>query len=168
MGISLFLDIYPGSIGSTPGNFLNNTTQFYFSANDSLHGSELWVSDGTINGTFLYCDIDSGSSSSSPSHIFTLNNKLYAVANEGGLYSFSLIVSEENIPLQNQALKIAPNPAKNRIQVQGSENETIRLYNTCGKLLQETKCTSIDVSKYENGLYILKAGERAEKLIIQK
>ena len=88
------------------------------------------------------------------------------MANEGGLYSFSLIVSEENIPLQNQALKIAPNPAKNRIQVQGSE--TIRLYNTCGKLLQETKCTSIDVSKYENGLYILKAGERAEKLIIQK
>ena len=44
----------------------------YFSANDAVHGNELWKTDGTTSGTVLAKDLNPGSSSSNPSGL-TLN-----------------------------------------------------------------------------------------------
>jgi len=57
--------------------FTNFNDTLYFSANDSVHGSELWKSDGTTNGTVLVSDITSGIAGSYPFSFFAFNNKLY-------------------------------------------------------------------------------------------
>lgn len=58
----------------------------YFAATDATHGEELWVTDGTKEGTKMVKDIVPGSGSSSPSHISRLNDKVLfsAVTEEWG------------------------------------------------------------------------------------
>ena len=65
-GTKLFMDIFPGPKGSKPiffnytsnYNFYEYKGKLYFCAKDSLHGSDLWVSDGTPNGTKMLKEID--------------------------------------------------------------------------------------------------------------
>jgi ELWxxDGT repeat protein len=87
-GTQLLKDINPG--GSDSGftyNFLGDFTELndrlYFGANDGENGNELWVSDGTAEGTQLLVDIDPGASSSYPSDFTELNDRLYFGANDG-------------------------------------------------------------------------------------
>lgn len=58
----------------------------YFAATDATHGEELWVTDGTKEGTKMVKDIVPGSGSSGPSHISRLNDKVLfsAVTEEWG------------------------------------------------------------------------------------
>ncbi len=53
--------------------------KFYFVANDNSDtvGKELWVSDGTLAGTFLLKDISSGKDSSNPNNFIVYHNLLY-------------------------------------------------------------------------------------------
>src|SRR4051812_18616288 len=48
----------------------------YFVANDSVHGNELWRSDGTLTGTTLVSDIFPGSFSANPTHLTNVNGVL--------------------------------------------------------------------------------------------
>jgi ELWxxDGT repeat protein len=66
-GTGLVLDINPGSDGSNNGytpQLANVNGVVYFSANDGVHGSELWRSDGTAAGTRLVKDINPGPATS--------------------------------------------------------------------------------------------------------
>src|SRR5689334_2619385 len=48
--------------GSAPAFFVPvGTNAFYFKANDGIHGTELWRSDGTAGGTSLVADIAASS-----------------------------------------------------------------------------------------------------------
>jgi ELWxxDGT repeat protein len=102
-GTQLLKDINPGSSedyfgeispnSSNPSNFTEFNNKLYFIADDGENGGELWVSDGTENGTQLLKDINPGSSenysgelfpySSNPSEFTELNNKLYFTADDG-------------------------------------------------------------------------------------
>ena len=92
-GTTMVADVWPGPGSGLGAYFLEFTVfngKLYFDGTDSLHGTELWVSDGTSAGTSLLKDIWSGPGSSSPyesyvdmslggfGHSYTeFNNKLY-------------------------------------------------------------------------------------------
>src|SRR3954464_8826918 len=59
---------------------LNNSLLFSSSAKGSTNGDELWISDGTTNGTHLLKNIFPGSGSSSPRNFTQLGNYLLFTA----------------------------------------------------------------------------------------
>jgi len=69
-----------------------------FVATDSVHGSEVWVSDGTAAGTYLTKDIRTGSTGSTPANLFAPGNgTVLFSANDGtttGLHGNELWVTD--------------------------------------------------------------------------
>jgi ELWxxDGT repeat protein len=95
---TLVKDINPTS-NSVPSNFTVLNGKLYFSATysptGSATGTELWESDGTEDGTKMVMDIYPGNSSSSPSNLFTFNDKIYFTGsmNINGTNTSGLILS---------------------------------------------------------------------------
>jgi ELWxxDGT repeat protein len=79
----LVKDIYPGDWSSTLHEMQEVNRTLFFSAQDDVHGQELWKSDGTQEGTVLVKDIYSGKESSDPRLLTSFNNFLYFAANDG-------------------------------------------------------------------------------------
>ncbi len=68
-GTILVKDIAPGSVGAVRADYdvpnlvdLNGT--LLFTADDGVHGKELWKTDGTLDGTVLVADLHAGKASS--------------------------------------------------------------------------------------------------------
>jgi ELWxxDGT repeat protein len=85
-GTQLVKDIALGSnslFAQSGFNELNG--KLYFAAFDDVNfnGYELWVTDGTTNGTQLLKDINPGRSNSSPQQFIEFDGKLYFSANDG-------------------------------------------------------------------------------------
>ena len=78
-GVYLVKDIYPGNSGSITSFFrpVVYHNRLYFWANDSVHGTELWVSDGTETGTSLVKDFTAGQSDSFPTYFSIINDQGY-------------------------------------------------------------------------------------------
>jgi ELWxxDGT repeat protein len=55
----------------------------FFSATDAEHGEELWVTDGTVEGTHMVKDINPGMKGSNVSYISRFNDKVVFSANDG-------------------------------------------------------------------------------------
>ncbi|MCG3124617.1 MAG: hypothetical protein GIKADHBN_03086 [Phycisphaerales bacterium] len=74
------------SAGSQPGGLVGQVgfarlgSGTMFSAYDREHGSELWFTDGTLQGTRLVKDIQPGSRSSNPSWMATLGSRVVFAA----------------------------------------------------------------------------------------
>ena len=83
-GTNLLADIDPDNrpdddldYGSFPSNFIEYNGKLYFAASDGENGDELWVSDGTTEGTKLAVDITPGGYSTTPTSFTEFNGKLY-------------------------------------------------------------------------------------------
>src|SRR5262245_46752916 len=57
--------------------------QMYFTADDGIHGDELWRTDGTAGGTSLVADICPGSCSSEPGAFAVLGGRVFFHADDG-------------------------------------------------------------------------------------
>ena len=89
-GTVILKDINSGSGGSYPSQCTPIDTDgdgeddtIYFRAEDGTHGSELWKSDGTVAGTIMVKDINSGIEGSVPLYLTSIDNTLYFVARDG-------------------------------------------------------------------------------------
>ena len=87
-GTKLIRDIYPGSQSSIRNIFYFNpffpTSEYlYFLAEDGIHGEELWVTDGSTDGTSLVKDILPGQGNSGADFVTELNDEIYFKAWDG-------------------------------------------------------------------------------------
>src|SRR6185369_9631994 len=73
-------DIFPGRTGSFSSNYRAVDGAVYFQAFDDVHGSELWSTDGTPEGTKLVADIEPGLSSSTPTRLVRAGSHLFFTA----------------------------------------------------------------------------------------
>lgn len=71
----------PGS--SYPQNLTNINGTLYFTADDNIHGRELWKTDGTEDGTVMVKDILEALPSSTPQNLIDINGMLYFTADNG-------------------------------------------------------------------------------------
>jgi ELWxxDGT repeat protein len=76
-------DINPGATDSLPGALTNVNGTLFFTADDGLHGRELWKSDGTEAGTTLVADINPGQDSSYPDWLENAKGTLFFSADDG-------------------------------------------------------------------------------------
>ena len=81
----MVLDINPGIASSYPSKSVVIGSTAYFTAEDGVHGIELWKSNGTAAGTVLVKDINPGSASScsDPSFLTNVNGTLFFSADDG-------------------------------------------------------------------------------------
>lgn len=84
---SLIKDIRSGSSSSSPKEFAMLDGKLFFSATSDSLGTELFVTDGTTEGTQLFKDLVEGSASGSPASLTVFNGKLYFSANTDTLGS---------------------------------------------------------------------------------
>ena len=77
------LQLLPSSSGSQLSEFIRVDDKVLFDYDDGSDGSELWVSDGTPEGTFLVRDIDPGNPGSNPVPMAAINGTLYFMADDG-------------------------------------------------------------------------------------
>jgi ELWxxDGT repeat protein len=81
----MIYDISTGSGNSTPSDFkVLNDSLALFIADDSLHGKELWVTNGTTSGTQMVMDIWAGTGDGDPKLIDTLEGKMIFFATKEG------------------------------------------------------------------------------------
>jgi len=99
-----------------PYSFAVMSNVSYFSADDGIHGTELWGSDGTAAGTYLVKDINPGSGGSDPNGITAANGLLFFYAQtldtgvepwvsdgtESGTHLLMDIYAGQNYSLPNQ------------------------------------------------------------------
>ena len=86
-GTRVIRDIRPGEAGSMrsvlPPDLGTVGPLAVFAANDAVHGTELWVSDGSASGTRMLQDIAPGSPSSNPTGFTRSGDLVYFSADDG-------------------------------------------------------------------------------------
>ena len=185
-GTFMIKDINPNQSSNNNFEFSESINGYtYFSANDAMNGMELWVTDGTTQGTFILDDIQYGNDGSAPSYFNVFNGNLYFIALASGTNSqftfnrsiFSCSNLSGTTDVLKQDVTIYPNPSSGILHINNTpKGSRIKLINTLGQVLvnmdSEDAQTSLDVSRFANGLYTIilesDGGMVTRKVLIEK
>ncbi len=74
---------FDGHSRRRPVVVIPGTDRIFFEAGDVSHGSELWSSDGTSEGTFEVADLVGGPAGSEPHELTSWGRRVYFVADDG-------------------------------------------------------------------------------------
>jgi ELWxxDGT repeat protein len=80
---ALLKDLNEIGVGSNPTGMTSSGGMVYFAATDPDHGRELWVTDGTHDGTQMVEDIKAGRGSSGPHDLTDVGGTLFFTASDG-------------------------------------------------------------------------------------
>jgi ELWxxDGT repeat protein len=87
-GTQQLTNLQEGAAGSAPQTLVELGNKAVFFADDGVHGTELWVTDGTANGTMLLKDIAPGPNSAFPAYtreLVVMGGRAYFAATSGDL-----------------------------------------------------------------------------------
>ncbi len=142
-----------------------------FTADDGLTGREIWVTDGTANGTKIGLDVDKSSYGTEPKSFEFFNDELYFICSNatGKLQSIRKISEATNsiAKLKNELdFTLFPNPIKDILTVKLNNYQktaSIRLFNNSGIEIFNTQMnfsleevSQIDLINLEKGIYMVK------------
>ena len=170
-------DIIPGSGSVQITNIGGLGDYVFFNApedpvNDPNYNYELWISDGTEDGTKLFQDINPSTEQyyggSNPRSYFTHNNTLYFSASNGStgyelwkLQESSLSV-ENNLVNELANVQLYPNPTSNtlNIKVHNQQIQSIKIFNLIGKEVmnvssKNNETENINISQLVHGIYVI-------------
>ena len=72
---------------------------------------------------------------------------------------------------ENQLFTLFPNPANESLTLKGENLCTVRVYNVLGQKVDEFEAndteTNINTTRYEDGVYVVKAGEKMMKFVVK-
>ena len=86
--------------------------------------------------------------------------------------SYTVMVEHSWSVAENEAsITLFPNPANNFVTLSGENLGTMRVYNTFGQKVDEFEATGselrINTTGYENGVYVVKAGEQTLRFVVK-
>jgi ELWxxDGT repeat protein len=140
-GTQRLSSVLPRRLGIVPEDLKVAGNRLFFTAYSSIHGRELWATDGTAVGTRMY-DINPGLGSSLPEALTVAGRTLFFSAYDDThgreLWSFDLGDGEGPLPPSGGWLSSPAIPGF-RFQVRIAESTVGRLEPAC---LQETACVS--------------------------
>jgi len=70
------------AVSSNPHEFVQFGNRVAFAATTSSGGTELWISDGTDQGTYMVANLANTAQSSDPHDLVVIDNSLYFIAND--------------------------------------------------------------------------------------
>jgi hypothetical protein len=77
----------------------------------------------------------------------------------------------QSINEDSQILSLFPNPANENVTLKGENLGTVRVYNMLGQMLDEFEANgnelNINTTGYENGVYVVKAGEQTLRFVVK-
>ena len=73
---------------------------------------------------------------------------------------------------ENEAsVTLFPNPANDFVTLKGESLGTVRVYNVIGQKVEEFEANDselrINTTSYENGVYVVKAGEQTMRFVVK-
>jgi ELWxxDGT repeat protein len=178
-GTMLVADINPGISGGLTGYYLATDGKIYFTATAPGAQRELWVSNGTAEGTFQVTSIRNGSGNADVREITVMNEILYFRANDGihGAELWTLdpgSLSYSKVSM-NRYLRVFPNPATETLFIETSVSvkpPLIQMFDSKGNQVYIAPYSGhtlmqIPVSRLPKGIYFLKVGDHTEKVIVR-
>lgn len=163
------LNLNGGTVVNTLTSWSTSTVIIEYVTMIGFHGNWQFIHDNYIGikfygGTNLYCgwlhiDESVGSSYS----YLCVKEFAYTLCSNNCVTS----IAEQSL---SQGIKVYPNPSIGvfTVELQGNEPVSVEVYNSVGEKLwagKERNQCSVNLSNYANGVYLLKVGNRTQRLI---
>jgi ELWxxDGT repeat protein len=132
-------NINPGG-DAYPNNFVTCGNKLFLTADDGVHGREIWVSDGTLTGTAIVKDIHPGIKGSAPNWLYSWNGKVFFVDDGDGISPGGLWITDGTssgtfklntvFPSTNDSFGFTP--YNNKLYFRGADSNGCQLWVTDG------------------------------------